>query len=1837
MALLVVAVFLPEQASWAMGYDPSVLWAPRYYLGAGQAGYMANFVAENVRRSLTTLEDKTLGQIEIAPNLVVEAQLTITSAADTSSQGRIHKLMDNSLKGIINGLEFVTSYGKTKEDLASNSAPANGLIAFLKQGLKFTGSPSDRHGKTNLYLTKPVVKQIYEWLRDPSAQVDNYCGVYALQNLLEDHKIDITLEDLALRVILVDLLSGNIKELKGQLKTSLYALNEVAESLGVKVYPIKTGLDYPTPFIAHLSFDHFVYVTAIDGKNVYYREKDQEITISREAFTGKFSGYGLSVERSLAGARLQKDTVRGIRGGYTYETITDRERAKLGVKPGYFASWGQGNGFWQGFVDTGKTLWWDLNDPKSFNIGGSRVRYNALDVADLALTLIPVPLALATKPAQVAGNTLTKAAMMRQLAKGFVFRAAINEAFLQGSTYLATGHANYDWKANLLMIGMAGVSTGASAWANSSKLQAYRLANLSKFATSQAALSGNVYALTGIASGAFLSRQAPEFDDILKSYTEGVAFGAAFGSAFGGVATFGSKMVSMRRLAKVAKWMKAHPKSATAIRFGGSAVAGAALFPAANTVLELESGKKFSDSLKKNYSDPWNYARGAVLGAGAAYGFTSGKGPLRGVLSNNKSSLYQKLKTSGKSSSDIDKVVNKQIWALRGQKIALAGTVGVAAGPGINYLKGDYGSRTDLAHLNWTKAGLDAAGAFVLGGATGIYIGMQGKGIQTALKQYTAAGVAKAQETKAFFNLISLGKAKTGAALLEKHALAGAIDWTVVSPAFTIGGKLWDSAVYNRGSNSLVELFTTRKGRNELIQGAIMGPRSGIWMKPVIGVFQAGARNPNLINQGGAVEKIMNVGRGVKNMVKNRSLDLTEFRMQSWSRVIGNAAGSSVSKLSKAGRGILSAAKWADSSVLFMPGFVTGIDSAVRFADRNVMLRFTGTTVSDSIKSYAKWLPFFMVPSFNPGSEDMFLARFYSAGKGKGFGANRKAFSEFERMRSEVQKAGGLEKAIAKNNQLRQVIRDRFIGIASSSMAERQGGDVRDYVNIAKTLFDSVRGESRESIVKDLVSRQKQLTKHQDKKYAEDIYTGLERLKSAYDKAVEGNVDSLNVNLKQFRAHENWLKEGRTGARPDAHKRVTGVELAAADKDLMATADKIRSSAEIVSVVRSGVQKSMLALTDRGIKDALAAKEGHIKDIEMELPSGAKAKASVLVDSDMQRTVLMSHIEKARESGQLKQGSLLKYVLSLKKLNRELVKDALTSIKGERDILKKHSDIIQEHLSSKTVPAKKGSAENQIGKAELAYHRASVKVQEAYFNGASRGELNRLTEKAHSAARKANIKAVSQAKNLAKEYKDRHSKELSEEKSTKKILKEFLKSVPNNSLISEKDMVAALDQAFTYKMNQADLSVLESIEKAIDAPTQRKIQRLSGMRDITQKQIEAAQGKKRTALESKLKRINFNLDRIAKDAGLGEVITLRTGSFSSFKISRYDFMRLFPEFKGAFSSKVAAKINSAINIGKIEVKIKADGSIGLEGDSNNSYVKAFNKMDYGTIEAALKGDAKSISKALAGFIANSPGSTLVSTEKAVALALKVGLEKAKADLESSNKEFQTATASEQVRMVRALLSGNSVAQRAGGGKTVAFIIEMLAQSLSTAKIKSNGIEFSLNHVLVVKPGEEKGTVLAGKAKGKGDVKLSELLNLFGVELVNGTNLYAKGELGRSELRRSLLDPNKIVVFDQVSFGHLRNFLADQALLDAVYCQDVVRFDEFHLPFSDKVTYITGQDKMLVRHDIVQKARNVKRAVEELIASKELTESTKLREKLTLAQIRRSAKGIIYVDGKGKWG
>ncbi|MDD5553777.1 MAG: cysteine peptidase family C39 domain-containing protein, partial [Candidatus Omnitrophica bacterium] len=931
VALLIVSVFLPEQAAWAMGYDPSVLWASKYYLGTAQAGYMANFVAENVRRSLSTLTDKPLGQVEIAPKLVVDAR-------------------------------------------KSEQEP--------------------------LYLKGADIKKIYNWLRTPEAQIDNYCGVYALHNILKDSGKDITLEELALRVILVDLLSGNIKELKGKLKTSLYALNEVANSLGVKTIPAKTELSADsglTPFIAHLNYEHFVYVTRISGDMVYYVEKDKEEFIPKSKLEGEFSGYivGAAAARQLTA--IDPKESRGVWGGYTYETVTDRERDRLGKRPGYISGWQH--------VFDGKnfeTLWWDLRDPKSFDTPFGTVKYNLMDAIDVGSTVLVVAgsALAATKIASSAAtagktiNTVGKAATFgNAFGKSFAINMLVNEGFLQTTSYITTGHFNYpwekdNWKTHAFVAAMSAASAGGSAWANSGKVARLgalnRLVNNNtlRYMGSQAALNGQIYVLTGMTMNAVLGRQAPTFDNMLRSYGEGAAFGAAFGGAFG-VAT---SIAGSTKLAGASNWLKAHQKLGTVVRYAGSAATGAVLFPTLKTLLEIES-KGIGRAARENYTNPWNYARGAVIGVGAKWGMTGTAG--RSIL--GKGILT---KTPGVGSTVGQKVT------LGLTKFAYGGTVGVAAGPGISLIKGDYGS--NISRMNWKKMGAETAGAFVLGGVTATYVGMQKQGFVNRLKDYNLAG--------------------SGPALLQKQALQGAVTWVAVSPAFVVGRKAFDSVVGKDGKRShLVELFTTQAGRNELIQGAIMGPRSGAWMKPMIGLLQVQtqAGSPTWWNQGGLVEKGINLGRRIKYSFNKeaftsgtKAFASGAEKFAAWS--VQTSAKFASGQGSALARGAITALKWADSTLLYMPAFVSSIEGAANYIDRGIGMQLTGAPMSAAMKEYVKWLPFFMLPSHSTSKEDIALAnRYLFKGKDAEFTPfTPEGFREFQALSQSARQAGGIGKLL---------------------------------------------------------------------------------------------------------------------------------------------------------------------------------------------------------------------------------------------------------------------------------------------------------------------------------------------------------------------------------------------------------------------------------------------------------------------------------------------------------------------------------------------------------------------------------------------------------------------------------------------------------------------------------------------------------------------------------------------------------------------------------------------------------------------------------------------------------
>jgi len=239
------------------------------------------------------------------------------------------------------------------------------------------------------------------------------------------------------------------------------------------------------------------------------------------------------------------------------------------------------------------------------------------------------------------------------------------------------------------------------------KIAGYRpgLSNFVGMSSSQAALWGETYVLTGRGLGAIngqpLTSQAL-WSDWSTSALSGGMFGGFVGGLSAAVSGSGSaafqkigRFVTTRRLsqklfgknvtaatqARVGKTialvgfneamihssnllagrgfqgdLRVHGLALAGGLLGGgikanplltSAGVGMSVFPFAKTILTLGAqhdptgdvpgaGGGFFDSLADNYSDPWNYVRGGILGLAAGHGFTSGKGPLRGILHESK-------------------------------------------------------------------------------------------------------------------------------------------------------------------------------------------------------------------------------------------------------------------------------------------------------------------------------------------------------------------------------------------------------------------------------------------------------------------------------------------------------------------------------------------------------------------------------------------------------------------------------------------------------------------------------------------------------------------------------------------------------------------------------------------------------------------------------------------------------------------------------------------------------------------------------------------------------------------------------------------------------------------------------------------------------------------------------------------------------------------------------------------------------------------------------------------------------------------------------------------------
>ena len=246
IAIVVLATFIPDQISWAFGYNPAMLYKNLPVYAMQDTGMTMPKPAMQVAGSLEYL----LKQIQDKPNLRLQLNLD-----------------------------------------PSTVIPASSTVIPAKAGI---------HNKnileidTKTIFTADKINQITQWLKTPNLNVLN-CGVYALKDILEANGIKRSLSEISVMTLSVDIMADIIKVGEPKLKTTLFAINKTAKALGLNYQSLKLApkdtLNLKTPFIAHFKNEHFVTVQKAVGGKVYYTDLDYPRIVDQQDFLNNADGF----------------------------------------------------------------------------------------------------------------------------------------------------------------------------------------------------------------------------------------------------------------------------------------------------------------------------------------------------------------------------------------------------------------------------------------------------------------------------------------------------------------------------------------------------------------------------------------------------------------------------------------------------------------------------------------------------------------------------------------------------------------------------------------------------------------------------------------------------------------------------------------------------------------------------------------------------------------------------------------------------------------------------------------------------------------------------------------------------------------------------------------------------------------------------------------------------------------------------------------------------------------------------------------------------------------------------------------------------------------------------------------------------------------------------------------------------------------------------------------------------------------------------------------------------------------------------------------------------------
>ncbi|MCD6228731.1 MAG: hypothetical protein J7K17_04580, partial [Candidatus Omnitrophica bacterium] len=325
-------------------------------------------------------------------------------------------------------------------------------------------------------------------------------------------------------------------------------------------------------------------------------------------------------------------------------------------------------------------------------------------------------------------------------------------------------------------------------------------------------------------------------------------------------------------------------------------------------------------------------------------------------------------------------------------------------------------------------------------------------------------------------------------------------------------------------------------------------------------------------------------------------------------------------------------------------------------------------------------------------------------------------------------------------------------------------------------------------------------------------------------------------------------------------------------------------------------------------------------------------------------------------------------------------------------------------------------------------------------------------------------------------------------------------------------------------------------------------------------------------------------------------------------------------FLNSLLEEPAQRILENFNGENIEMKVTSDGKVEIIvkkeeelSPQTSKFIEDFNKWKINLRkedgEVVVKVNDKALTKVLSEIL-NSPQKSEDEAIKLFSLISKIGAEFLRQELK---EEFNEEKMRKQIEMVANFLGNNNVQMAPSEGKTFAFAMEMVIRALLGAEIKDNEINPKFNMIYVVPQNDIEKTLEDGKF-------IRPFMRIFGLELI-------KGERDNvAILYEQLTTPQKVLVFGQNDYGHLRNNL-HSAIQEAILFQDVVRFDEFHLPFADRSTYIRSTTE---GENVPERYFRVSKIIRNVVGK--LRDEGGIEETGDFEKVKRGEK-VIYIDDR----